>query len=155
MNWNMRKNRDQSEKDLHRYDDIINLPHHVSSVHPHMPVQDRAAQFAPFAALSGHSAAIKETARLTENRIELDENCKMEIDGKLRMIKARMSTHPVIMVTYFKPDLKKKGGAYVTIQGSVKKIDGYTSELTMMDGEKISVEDIMEIEGEMFREDMS
>ena len=71
------------------------------------------------------------------------------------MIKARMSTHPVIMVTYFKPDLKKKGGAYVTIQGSVKKIDGYTSELTMMDGEKISVEDIMEIEGEMFREDMS
>ncbi len=151
VSWNMRKNKDQSENDLHRYDDIINLPHHVSSVHLPMPAQDRAAQFAPFAALTGYGAAIRETARLTGERIELDENCKMAIDRKLQMIKEQIASNPIIVVTYFKPDMKKQGGTYVTVQGRVKKIDEYVYTLVMMNGEKIPLRDIIDIEGEMFR----
>ncbi len=147
MNWNMRINKDYRE-DEHRYDDIIHLPHHVSTAHPPMPVRDRAAQFAPFAALTGHGAAIKETARLTEERIELDESCKMVIDGKLQIIKENLASRPAIMVTYFKPDMKKQGGAYVTRQGSVKKIDEYARLLIMSDGEKIPLEEIVGIEEE-------
>lgn len=151
MSWNMRKNKDQSENDLHRYDDILHLPHHVSSSHPPMPVRDRAAQFAPFAALTGHSAAIKEAARLTEDRIDLNEDCMIALNGKLKMIKNQLASKPIIKVTYFKPDMKKQGGAYVTVQGNVKKIDEYAHALIMMDGETIPLEDIIEIEGEMFR----
>lgn len=105
-------------------------------------------QFAPFAALTGHGAAIKEIARLTEERIELDESCKMVIDGKLQIIKENLASRPAIMVTYFKPDMKKQGGAYVTRQGSVRKIDEYARLLIMTDGEKIPLEDIVGIEGE-------
>lgn len=150
MNWNMWMNKGHSENDLHRYDDIIHLPHHVSTSHPSMPVQDRAAQFAPFAALTGHGAAIKETARLTEERMELDENCVMLLDGKLQIIKEQLASQPFIMVTYFKPDMKKQGGAYITKQGCVKKIDEYVHAVVMTDGEQIPIEDIAEIKGEIF-----
>lgn len=136
---------------MHRYDDIIHLPHHVSPSRPPMPVRDRAAQFAPFAALSGYDAAIREIARLTEEKMELDEGILMELDGKLQMIKEQLASRPVIAVTYFKPDLKKQGGAYVTVTGSVKKIDEYAHALVMEDGEKIPLEDIAGIEGELFR----
>lgn len=151
MSWNMRINKDHSENDSSRYDDILHLPHHVSSVHPPMPVRDRAAQFAPFAALTGHGAAIRETARLTEERVELDESCMRVLDGKLQMIKEQLPSKPVITVTYFKPDTQKQGGAYLTKTGSVKKIDEYSHEVIMSDGEKIPLGDIVEIEGEMFR----
>ncbi len=150
MSWNMRMNKGHSENDLHRYDDIIHLPHHVSASHPPMPVQDRAAQFAPFAALTGHSAAIKETARLTEGRMELDESCIMVLDGKLQMIKEQLDSRPEIAVTYFKPDMKKEGGAYVTRRGTVKKLDEYAHTMVMTDGEQIPLEEIVEIEGEIF-----
>lgn len=146
MKNDMWTGRSRDDDDLHRYDDILHLPHHVSTVHPPMPVLDRAAQFAPFAALTGHGEAIRETARLTEEKIELDENCLTELDGKLQMIKERLASGPVIMVTYFKPDGKKQGGAYVTIKGRVKKINEYAHTLIMEDGEEIPLDDIAGID---------
>ena len=115
----------QPDADSHRYDDIIHLPHHVSTAHPPMPAADRAAQFSPFAALTGHEAAIRETARLTDERAELDENAKAVLDEKLRMIQEMLPAHPEITVTYFQPDAKKSGGAYVSVTGRVKKLDLY------------------------------
>ena len=107
------------EKDEHRYDDIIDLPHHTSKKHPRMPLLDRAAQFAPFAALTGHEAAIKETARLTEEEIELDENRKELLDLRLQQLQECLAEQPMVTVTYFKPDEKKAGGAYVSVTGVV------------------------------------
>lgn len=141
--WNGRRH---DEEDLHKYDDILHLPHHVSTAHPPMPVLDRAAQFAPFAALTGHGEAIRETARLTEDKIELDENCLTELDAKLQMIKERLASRPVILVTYFKPDRKKQGGAYVTIRGRVKKIDEYAHTLLMEEGKELPLDDIAGID---------
>ena len=93
----------QHDADSHRYDDIIHLPHHVSTAHPPMPAADRAAQFSPFAALTGHEAAIRETARLTDERAELDENAKGVLDEKLRMIQARKSPSPIFNRTQKNP----------------------------------------------------
>ena len=101
--------------DDHRYDDIIHLPHHVSAKHPHMPASDRAAQFAPFAALTGLGAAITETGRLTDEKTELDENEMMALNETLNAFAARLDEHPVAMFTYFQPDEKKSGGAYVQL----------------------------------------
>ncbi len=135
-------------KSTHQYDDIIHLAHHVSKTHPPMPIQDRAAQFAPFAALTGHHDAVKETARLTENRMELDENCKAVLDGKLQNIQEQLSSSPVVSITYFEPDLKKAGGTYVTMTGCVKKIDEYERAVVLTDGTKIPIDEIIEIEEE-------
>ncbi|MBT9779417.1 hypothetical protein GPL15_23345 [Clostridium sp. MCC353] len=136
--------------DIHHYDDIIHLPHHVSSVHPPMPVSDRAAQFAPFAALTGHGEAIKETARLTDKRVELDENAKAILDEKLRMVQEMLSQQPEITVTYFQPDEKKAGGRYVSASGNVKKIDLYHHLIVMTDGLRIPLDEVYEIEGDIF-----
>ena len=133
------------ENDEHRYDDIIELPHHVSRKHPQMPLLDRAAQFAPFAALTGHEAAIKETARLTEEEIELDENSKELLDLRLQQLQEHLSEHPSATVTYFKPDEKKDGGAYETMTGKVKKVDAYAGELVFMDGRRIALGTIIEL----------
>lgn len=133
------------------YDDIIHLPHHVSKKHPQMSISDRAAQFAPFAALTGHGAAIKETARLTDARIELDESAKTILDEKLRIIQETLDERPEITVTYFQPDEKKAGGRYVSATGIVKKIDLYRRSVLMEDGRWIPILDIFEIEGELFR----
>ena len=137
-----------SQKDRHRYDEILYLPHHVSSVHPPMPVRDRAAQFAPFAALTGHGEAVKETARLTEKKIELDEDCKEALDRKLSAIQEMAKELPSIRVTYFVPDGKKDGGTYKEAVGKVKKIDGYRRWLLLGDGRKIPLDEILEIEEE-------
>src|ERR1035437_4752031 len=94
------------------YDDIIHLPHHISTTHPHMSAYDRAAQFAPFAALTGHDAAIAETARLTERRVELDEYSKADLNQRLCIIQDRMDEQPEVSITYFQPDQRKTGGAY-------------------------------------------
>lgn len=136
--------------DIHSYDDIINLTHHVSKKHPHMPIPDRAAQFAPFAALTGHDAAIKETARLTEERVELDENAKAILDEKLRLVQELLSENPEITVTYFQADDKKAGGTYYSVTGKVKKIDMYDHILMMADGLRIPLEEIYDIEGDAF-----
>lgn len=133
------------ETDEHRYDDMIDLPHHVSRKHPQMPLLDRAAQFAPFAALTGHEAAIKETARLTEEEIELDENRKELLDFRLQELQEHLTESPKVTVTYFKPDEKKAGGVYETVTGVVKKVDGYTGELVFTDGRRIGLGTIIEL----------
>lgn len=138
------------DMETHLYDDIINLPHPISKTHPRMSIADRAAQFAPFAALTGHEEAIQETARLTDEKAELDENAKAALDEKLRMIQEMLSQRPEITITYFCSDDKKKGGHYVSTTGQMKKIDVNGQAVVMMDGLWIPIGDIWEIEGEMF-----
>jgi hypothetical protein len=129
-----------------KYDDIINLPHHVSKTHSPMKAIDRAAQFSPFAALTGHDSAVKETARLTYNRIELDEYMKISINNKLQIIEEDLENFPEIQITYFQPDLKKKGGSYVTSIGAVKKIDEFKRVIIMTNGTVILIDEIISIE---------
>lgn len=136
-----------NQEESYKYRDMLNLPHHVSRTHPPMPVQDRAAQFAPFAALTGHHEAVKETARLTDERIELDEYCKAVIDEKLQKIQEQLSTEqPVVSVTYFVPDAKKAGGSYETAAGCVKKVDEYQRILVLTDGTRIPIDEIIEVD---------
>lgn len=131
--------------DNHKYDDIIDMPHHVSSTHPHMSDMDRAAQFSPFAALTGYDDAVKETARLTEQRIELDEYEKEKIDSQLQYIKSTLPESQEIVITHFEKDALKDGGSYVMSDGHVKKIDEYENLIIMNDGEKINIYDIVKI----------
>lgn len=138
--------------DAHKYDDIIHLPHHVSVRHPQMPLMDRAAQFSPFAALTGYDAAIKETERLTEEWEELDESRKAMLDERLQIIRENFSGKPEIIFTYFQPDEKKSGGAYLTVTGKVKKINEYEHRIIMEDGTVLPIENLFSIEGELFRE---
>ena len=133
------------------YDDIINLPHHVSTTHPHMSAIDRAAQFSPFAALTGYDAAVKETARLTDDKIELDESMKEALSDQLQIIADRIKEYPEITITYFQPDEKKNGGAYVAVTGTVKKIDKYERVVVMTDGKAIPIDEIIRIDGQLFK----
>ena len=128
------------------YDDIINLPHHVSATHTPMPVADRAAQFSPFAALTGYEDAIDETARLTQEWIELDENEKERLNEKFQQIREQLPTHPQVIFTYFEPDQKKQGGAYLTVEGRVKKIDEYRGAFILEDGREVLIESIVGVE---------
>ena len=128
------------------YADIIDLPHHVSKRHPQMPMEKRAAQFSPFAAMVGHDAAIRETARLTEEQLDLSEDEKAVIDGKLQMIQAHIKEQPEVTVTYFQPDEKKSGGAYVTITGSARRIDEVERILNLADGTVIPLMDIVAVQ---------
>lgn len=138
-----------SYNDEHRYDDIIDLPHHVSTKHPHMAPIDRAAQFSPFAALTGHDEAIRETERLTEERVQLDENSKEVLDARLQILREHLSERPEVTFTFFEPDAKKNGGSYVTATGKVKKIDAYEAKIFLDDGTGISIDEIVAIEGTM------
>ena len=130
----------------HLYDDIINMPNHVSDRHPQMPMIDRAAQFSPFAALTGYDAAIVETARLTEEKRELSEDQKQVINEKLRQLQSRLKTNPVTTVVYYQADRLKTGGSYEAITGTAKKVDGYLGVLEMSNGIVIPFEDIMSLE---------
>ena len=132
------------------YDDIINLPHHVSATRPQMSIANRAAQFSPFAALTGYDSAIKETARLTSDRMELSESDIAVLDMKLQILKDSFSDFPEVEVTYFKPDEKKKGGAYVSSSGTLKRIDDFENAVIFMDGSKIPIHDIIDISCELF-----
>ena len=136
----------REEKSSHRYDDIINLPHPTSEKHPRMSLYDRAAQFSPFAALTGHDAAIKETARLTDERWEIAEDTKEQLNETLQWIAENIDKDITVTFTYFVPDLRKSGGAYVTVTGSVKKIDEYGHKILLKDGTEIPMEQIKEIE---------
>lgn len=133
-------------KDRHRYDDIMELPHHQSADRAHMSVYDRAAQFSPFAALSGHKEAIDETARLTEEELRLDEASIEKINEKLGEISRRLSEKPNVAVTYFRPDTLKKGGAYLTDVGTIKRIDEIEQFIIMDSGMKIAMEYIVDIQ---------
>lgn len=135
----------------HPYEDIINLPHHVSPTRPRMSMSDRAAQFSPFAALSGFEDAIHETTRLTNQKIELDENAKAILDEKLRLLVETAEEHPRTAITYFLPDKKKSGGEYVTAAGNIKKIDSVQREVVMLHGTRIPVDDILDIAGDLFK----
>ena len=124
------------------YDDIIDLPHPTSERHPRMPMANRAAQFSPFAALTGYEAAVKETARLTDSKAELTEEEKVVLDAKLQLLVPGMEASFV----YFQQDNKKEGGTYLTAAGMVKRIDSCAREVILADGQKIFVDDIIGIQ---------
>lgn len=138
-------------QDNHRYDDIINLPNPTSKKHPRMSLSDRAAQFSPFAALTGHEAAIKETARQTDEKLMLSDEVIAELNEKLNLISETIGMQQLVRITYFVPDNKKAGGAYISYSGCVKKIDEYEHTVVMEDRTVIPIEQISDIEGEMFR----
>ena len=133
-----------------KYDEIMGLPHHVSKTRPQMPMSDRAAQFAPFAALTGYDAAIKETGRLTDERIELDVEALSALDMKYQLLMEAHDDAPEVTITYFQPDERKAGGKYLTATGAVKKVDDYERLITMQDGAKIPMDDVLSIDGELF-----
>lgn len=135
------------------YNDIINLPHHVSATRPRMSMSDRAAQFSPFAALTGYDAAIKETGRLTDRRIELSEDERVVLDRKQQILINKLSAKPEISVTYFVPDKRKDGGSYTTVTGKVKKVDDYLRLLILQNGTRIPLDDIVDLEGIPFTND--
>ena len=130
------------------YDDIIALPHPTSRRHPRMPAADRAAQFAPFAALTGYGAAVKETARETEAFTELAEDEAAALDRQLRLLEERIRERPWVVLTCFQPDQRKAGGAYVEVQGRVKRMDAAAGAITLEDGREIPVSYILEIKEE-------
>lgn len=131
------------QKSGNPYEDMLELSHPVSKIHPQMPRRDRAAQFAPFAALTGYEEAVREAARFTEEKMILDEDSKEQLDWKLRCLQDKVKEKPAITVTCFLKDEKKKGGKYVTVTGVLKKIDSYTHQFVLESGEEISLEDIV------------
>lgn len=133
------------------YDDIINLPHPTSQRHPRMPIRDRAAIFSPFAALGGHGAAIAETARLTERQIELDEDAWAELDRRQAILLEHIDEQPEITITWFQPDEKKDGGAYLTTTGRLKKFRELERILLLTDGTEIPLQDVVSLESDIFQ----
>ena len=133
-----------------QYDDIINLPHHVSATRPQMSMLNRAAQFSPFAALTGYDAAIKETGRLTDEKIIMDEEALNMLNMKFQILIDNLFDEPEVTITYFKPDERKSGGAYIELIGIVKKFDEFERQIMMQDGTKIPMDDILNIESELF-----
>lgn len=136
--------------DLHNYDDIIDLPHHTSPNRRRMSDVDRAAQFSPFAALSGYDMDVLEAARVTDRRLSLTEDMKENLDRKQQILSDMMDEHPEITVTYFVADGKKAGGAYQTVSGKLKQIDEYRQVLVMSDGKTIPIADVIKIDSETF-----
>ena len=118
---------------MEEYDDIINLPHHVSKNHPPMPMMNRAAQFAPFATLTGYDTVINETGRLTDGFIELDENKKEQLNRKIAELIEEIDERHLVTITFFKPDERKTGGSYSTVSGQLKKVDEFNQVLVMED----------------------
>lgn len=128
-----------------RYDEIINLPHHVSKTRPQMPMSDRAAQFAPFAALTGYDSAIKETGRLTDERIELDEEALTALDRKYQLLMDTLDDAPEVTIIYFQPDERKAGGQYVSATGTVKKVDTFGRRILLQDGTRIPLDSVYDL----------
>lgn len=127
------------------YDDIINLPHYISQKRPQMSMLDRAAQFSPFAALTGYDAAIKETGRLTDERIELEEEALTILNMKYQMLMDALPDNPEVTITYFVPDERKEGGSYVSKTGVVKKLNEFERLIIFQDGTRIQMNDIIDI----------
>lgn len=125
------------------YDDIINLPHHVSKTRPQMSMLERAAQFAPFQALTGYGAAIQETARRTEDKIELGDEDVAMLNAKLQILADHLPESPEVCIVWFKPDERKSGGSYVKTTGKVKRIDDVAGLISLQSGEKIQIDNIM------------
>ena len=134
---------------IHDYSDIINLPRPEPRFHQRMPIGDRAAQFAPFAALTGFSGVIEETGRVTEEKIHLDDREKERISRKLQRLQDEIKQQPDVTVTFFVPDAKKSGGSYQKFRGKLKKIDSYEKRVIFVNGMKINFDDILKIEREI------
>ena len=132
------------------YEDIVNLPPHISKKHPQPTMMDRAARFAPFAAITGYEEMVLEEARTTEERIELDEDALLQLNKKLNLLRESLSEEPEVTVTYFEPDLRKSGGAYVSITGIVRKVDEYEGTIVLRDGTKVNIDEIKNIQSERF-----
>lgn len=135
---------------MNEYRDIINLPHHVSQKRRPMGRRERAAQFSPFAALTGYDAVIAESGRLTGERIELSEDSRAVLDAKQQLLLEHLAERPEIVITYFLPDEFKEGGAYVCIKGWVKKLDCIERLIIMTNGKKIPMDEVISMEGEFF-----
>ncbi len=135
----------------HQYDDIINMEHHKSKKHPPMSLYARSAQFAPFAALTGYEDAVRETAREVGERIEIDDELKNILDGKIQILSEQITKKPEVIFTYFVPDLHKEGGAYISIPGVVKKIDTHSQNIILEDRTEIPINDIIDIYSEVFK----
>lgn len=128
-----------------RYDEIMELPHHVSKTRPQMPLSDRAAQFAPFAALTGYDSAIKETGRLTGERIELDEEALTALNRKYQLLMDTLDDAPEVTIIYFQPDERKAGGQYVSATGTVKKVDTFGRRILLQDGTRIPLDSVYDL----------
>ena len=138
--------------DEHRYDDMLDLPHFTSPDHPRMSMINRAAQFTPFAALTGYGDAINEAARLTDDKLDLSEDNRLEIGDKLNYLKSCLDARPEVSITYFQPDSKKQGGKYITTTGAIRRIREFEHEVVMENGTMIAFGDILEIAGNVFDE---
>ena len=136
------------------YDDILHLPRPQSKKHRPMPMEDRAAQFLPFAALTGYDAAVSETARLTEDRIELDPQEAERLGARLAVLVKRQQEQPELSLLYYVPDARKAGGAYVTVSGRLRKITDFPRCIYLTDGSEIPIEDIVAVESPCLRENM-
>lgn len=132
------------------YEDIINLPPHISAKHPQPTMEERAARFSPFAAITGYEEMVLEEARVTEKRIELSDDTKQRLNEKLTMISDFIDDRPTLKFTYFVPDKKKDGGAYIDIIGIVKRMDEYEKQVILTNGTIISINDIYDIDGDLF-----
>lgn len=139
-------------KETHKYDDIIHLPHHTSDHRAGMPMIDRAAQFSPFAALTGYEDVIEETGRLTESSTELTQSGKDALNEKFCILAEHCRVNPQVTVTYFEPDRRKTGGSYVTVTARIKKVDVYEQVLRLMDDREIPMETICSIKSDLLRE---
>ena len=130
---------------MNKYDDIINMSHHVSKIRKLMSLQNRSAQFAPFSALTGYDEKIKETARETSRKIELDEGIKLMLNEKLCFIKNDIKLRPKVTITYFVRDNKKRGGHYKTMTGNIKVVDEVYKRIILIDNTIISFDNIIDI----------
>lgn len=130
---------------MNKYDDIIDLPHHVSKTRKPMSLYNRAAQFAPFAALTGYDDAIEETARLTETKVELSDELKNDLNQKINFIKNNIKVHPEITIKYFVRDNKKSGGIYKLLTSIIKKVDDFNKCLIFADNTNVYFDDIISI----------
>lgn len=139
---------------INKYDDIINLPHYEPVYHKRMSKSSRAAQFAPFAALTGYNEAIKETERLTDKKIDITDEVREDLNSKLKIILDHIKEKPKISVTYFIGDKKKSGGKYVNIEGNVVKIDSYKKSMKLDSNKVILFDDIVKIEGYLFEKSL-
>lgn len=129
------------------YDDIIHMPHHVSATRPRMSIHDRAAQFSPFAALTGYDASIQEMRRVVDAPVVLDVDGVAMLNEKLQRLSSMLEERPLVTVTYFVPDPRKNGGGYVSLTGYVKRVDSHEKEVLMTDGTVIGFSDILDLEG--------
>ena len=145
---------DPNQNDLHRYDDIINLPHYTSKVHPRMPMEKRAAQFSPFEALTGYGDAVSETVRLTDSRIDLDESARTALEERLQLVLDADKPKPEVSLTWFVPDERKAGGRYLTHTGVLRKFDTLARVIVMEDGTLVPVDEVTDVQSKFLHKRM-